>query len=45
MLAQISPTTVFFIEGCGQLGYAMCWGTSMRTLRFSCEALQGAGFV
>ena len=23
---QISPTTLFFIEGCGQLGYSMCWG-------------------
>lgn len=22
----MSPTTIFFIEGCGQLGYAMCWG-------------------
>ena len=33
MLFQISPTTVFFIEGCGQLGYAMCWGESMHTMR------------
>ena len=28
---QISPSTLFFIEGCGQLGYAMCWGDGFVT--------------
>lgn len=28
---QVSPTTLFFVEGCGQLGYAMCWGDGFVT--------------
>lgn len=28
---QISPSTLFFIEGVGQLGYAMCWGDGFVT--------------
>ena len=28
---QISPSTLFFIEGCGQLGFAMCWGDGFVT--------------
>ena len=27
----MSPTTLFFIEGCGQLGYSMCWGDGFVT--------------
>lgn len=30
-LLQISPSTLFFIEGMGQLGYAMCWGDGFVT--------------
>ncbi len=29
--AQISPTTLFFIEGGGQLPYSMCWGDGFVT--------------
>ena len=29
--AQISPTTLFFVEGCGQLSFAMCWGDGFVT--------------
>ena len=29
--AQISPSTLFFVEGCGQLGFAMCWGDGFVT--------------
>ena len=28
---QVSPTTLFFVEGCGQLSYAMCWGDGFVT--------------
>ena len=31
MPVQVSPSTLFFIEGCGQLGYAMCWGDGFVT--------------
>ena len=28
---QVSPTTLFFIEGCGQLGFSTCWGDGFVT--------------
>ena len=28
---QVSPTTLFFVEGCGQLGFSMCWGDGFVT--------------
>ena len=28
---QISPTTLFFVEGGGQLPYSMCWGDGFVT--------------
>ena len=28
---QVSPTTLFFIEGGGQLPYSMCWGDGFVT--------------
>lgn len=28
---QVSPTTLFFVEGCGQLSYGMCWGDGFVT--------------
>ena len=28
---QVSPTTLFLVEGCGQLGVAMCWGDGFIT--------------
>ena len=31
VVAQVSPNTLFFIEGCGQLGYSMCWGDGFVT--------------
>ena len=28
---QVSPTTLFFVEGGGQLPYSMCWGDGFVT--------------
>ncbi|CAL5222764.1 g5176 [Coccomyxa viridis] len=28
---KVSPTTLFFVEGCGQLGFSMCWGDGFVT--------------
>lgn len=39
MVAQISPTTLFFIEGCGQLSFAMCWGDGFVTDRYLIQNL------
>ena len=30
-MMQVSPTTLFFIEGGGQLPYSMCWGDGFVT--------------
>ena len=30
-MMQVSPTTLFLVEGCGQLGVAMCWGDGFIT--------------
>ncbi|CAL5222763.1 g5175 [Coccomyxa viridis] len=28
---KVSPTTLFFVEGCGQLGFSLCWGDGFVT--------------
>ena len=38
--AQVSPTTLFLLEGCGQLGMAMNWGDGYVTDR---ALIQAAG--
>ncbi|BDA41281.1 probable endoglucanase E1 [Coccomyxa sp. Obi] len=30
-ISQVSPSTLYYIEGCGQLAYAMCWGDGFVT--------------